>query len=54
MTAGLAFVLLGERLTGLQFLGGSLVLAGVVLLRLGDRATQAARIAPPPSPSRSP
>jgi drug/metabolite transporter (DMT)-like permease len=38
MTAGLAFVLLGERLTGPQLLGGGLVLAGVVLLRLGDRA----------------
>jgi drug/metabolite transporter (DMT)-like permease len=54
MTAGLAFLFLGERLTGPQLLGGSLILAGVGLLRLGDRAVQAARIAPPPSQSRSP
>jgi drug/metabolite transporter (DMT)-like permease len=54
VTAGLAFVFLGERLTGPQFLGGSLILTGVVLLRLRDRAMQAARVAPPPSQSRSP
>jgi len=54
MTAVLAFVFLGERLTGPQLLGGSLILTGVLLLHLSDRAMQAARIAPPPSLSRSP
>jgi drug/metabolite transporter (DMT)-like permease len=43
MTAGLAFVFLGERLTGPQLLGGSLILTGVVLLRLGDRAASGTR-----------
>lgn len=38
MTAGLAFLLLGERLTIPQLLGGGLILTGVLLLRLGDRA----------------
>ena len=38
MTAGLAFLFLGERLTIPQFLGGGLVLTGVLLLRLSERA----------------
>jgi len=54
MTAGLAFLFLGERLTGPQLLGWGLILTGVVLLRLSDRAMQAARVPPPPSPSPSP
>jgi len=43
MTAGLAFLFLGERLTGPQLLGGSLILAGIVLLRLSDRAVSGPR-----------
>jgi drug/metabolite transporter (DMT)-like permease len=49
MTAGWAFAFLGERLTVPQLLGGCLILIGVVLLRLGDRAVDAASIAPPSS-----
>jgi drug/metabolite transporter (DMT)-like permease len=37
LTAVWAYLLLGEMLTGGQFLGGALVLTGVVLLRAGDR-----------------
>jgi drug/metabolite transporter (DMT)-like permease len=37
MTAALAYVLLGERLSGLQVLGGGLVLLAVVGVVLGDR-----------------
>lgn len=36
MTAGLAFLFLGDRLTLLQLAGGSLILIGVLLLRLSD------------------
>jgi DME family drug/metabolite transporter len=43
MTAGLAFLFLGERLTPSQLLGGGLILVGVVLLRLGDRAASGTR-----------
>jgi drug/metabolite transporter, DME family len=39
MTATWAFIFLGERLTTLQFWGGGLILIGVLLLRLSDRAT---------------
>ncbi len=35
-TALLAFVLLGEMMTGMQILGGVIILAGVVLLRVGE------------------
>jgi len=35
-TALLAYVLLGERLDGLQILGGVIILAGVVLLRMSE------------------
>jgi drug/metabolite transporter (DMT)-like permease len=35
-TALLAYLLLGERLSGLQILGGVIILAGVVLLRVGE------------------
>ncbi len=35
LTAGLAFLLLGERLTGLQLAGGGLILLGVLSLRVG-------------------
>jgi drug/metabolite transporter (DMT)-like permease len=52
MTAGLAFVFLGERFTLPQLLGGALVLTGVLFLRLGDRAAKAAKA--PPQPSRTP
>jgi drug/metabolite transporter (DMT)-like permease len=38
LTAGLAFLFLGERLTAVQFYGSLMILAGVVLLRLRDRA----------------
>jgi drug/metabolite transporter (DMT)-like permease len=38
LTAGLAFLFLGERLTAVQLYGGLMILAGVVLLRLRDRA----------------
>lgn len=50
MTAGLAFVFLGERFTLPQFLGGALILTGVMLLRISDRAANGARV--PPSASR--
>ena len=53
MTAGLAFCLLGERLTTPQLLGGSLILTGVVLLRLGDRAGNDADAPPQLSQSLS-
>ena len=35
-TALLAFVLLGEMMTGMQILGGMVILAGVVLLRVSE------------------
>ena len=35
-TALLAFVLLGEMMTGMQILGGMVILAGVVLLRMSE------------------
>jgi drug/metabolite transporter (DMT)-like permease len=35
-TAGLAYLILGERLTGVQFAGGFMILAGVVLLRVHE------------------
>ena len=35
-TALLAFLLLGEMMTGMQILGGMVILAGVVLLRVGE------------------
>ena len=37
MTAALAFLFLGERLAPLQLVGGGLILAGVVLLRVSER-----------------
>jgi drug/metabolite transporter (DMT)-like permease len=40
MTAGLAFLFLGERLTLPQLLGGTVVLIGVFVLRLSDRIGQ--------------
>jgi drug/metabolite transporter (DMT)-like permease len=43
LTAGWAFCFLGERLTLPQFLGGGLVLAGVALVRLGERGGVGAR-----------
>jgi drug/metabolite transporter (DMT)-like permease len=46
MTAALAFVFLGERLTVLQTLGGGLILTGVVLLRLSDRVANGAGTPP--------
>jgi drug/metabolite transporter (DMT)-like permease len=46
MTAALAFVFLGERLTAPQTLGGGLILTGVVLLRLSDRVANGARTPP--------
>lgn len=52
LTATLAFVFLGERLTIPQFLGGSIILLGVVLLRVSDRAMGVAGIPPPPSRRR--
>jgi len=54
MTAVLAFCLLGERLTIPQLLGGSLILIGVVLLRFGERAANAADVPPQPSQLQSP
>jgi drug/metabolite transporter (DMT)-like permease len=35
-TALMAFVLLGEKMTGIQILGGMVILAGVVLLRVSE------------------
>jgi len=37
MSAALAFLFLGERLAPLQLVGGGLILAGVVLLRVSER-----------------
>ncbi|MGD2148863.1 MAG: DMT family transporter [Anaerolineae bacterium] len=37
ITAVLAYVLLGERLTAMQIVGGAIILIGVFILRLGDR-----------------
>ncbi len=42
MTATWAFIFLGERLTIPQLLGGGLILIGVLLLRLSDRAASVA------------
>lgn len=42
MTAGLAYLLLGEHLTAPQLLGGGLILSGVFLLRLSDRRASTA------------
>ncbi len=45
MTAGLAFLLLNERFTTPQWIGSILIIAGVVLLRLGgDKAALPAQI----------
>jgi drug/metabolite transporter (DMT)-like permease len=41
MTAALAYLLLGERLTGPQLAGSALVLISVFLLRLSDRRRHA-------------
>jgi len=49
ITAGLAFCLLGERLTIPQLLGGGLILTGVVLVRLSERAANATDGPPQPS-----
>jgi drug/metabolite transporter (DMT)-like permease len=38
LTAGLAYLFLGERLNSTQLFGGLMILAGVVLLRLRERA----------------
>ncbi len=51
-TALIAYLLLGERLTGIQFLGGLLILGGVVFLRIyeGRLARQEQTgLEPPPS-----
>jgi drug/metabolite transporter (DMT)-like permease len=53
MTAILAFLLLGERLTVLQLAGGLVILTGVVLLRLSDRVGNATVVPPCPSQPRS-
>jgi len=53
MTAILAFLLLGERLTVLQLAGGLVILTGVVLLRLSERLSSAAVVPPPPPQPRS-
>lgn len=37
MTAGLAFILLGERFSATQWVGGALIISGVVMLRLSER-----------------
>lgn len=37
ITAGLAYLLLGERLTPAQLFGSALIISGVILLRLSDR-----------------
>jgi drug/metabolite transporter (DMT)-like permease len=49
VTVALAFLALGERLTIAQLLGGSLVLAAVVLLQLPARRRVAARLAEVPA-----
>jgi len=54
MTAALAFLLLGERLAPLQLIGGGLILAGVVLLRVSERVINATVVPPCPSQPRSP
>jgi len=43
MTAVLAFIFLGERLAPLQLVGGGLILAGVILLRVGERVVNHTR-----------
>ena len=42
MTGLWAYLFLGERMTALQIVGGCIILAGVVLLRISDRAAAAA------------
>jgi len=54
MTAVLAFIFLGERLAPLQLMGGGLILAGVVLLRVSERAANAAHALSRPSRTQSP
>jgi len=54
LTTGLAFCLLGERLTIPQLLGGSLIMIGVVLLRFSERAGKFSDVPPQPSQSQSP
>jgi len=54
LTAMLAFLFLGERLTILQLAGGIVILAGVVLLRVSERVANAARALSPPSRTQSP
>ena len=49
ITAVLAFILLGERLTPPQLLGSGSILAGVLLLRFSERAGNAAKTSPQPS-----
>jgi drug/metabolite transporter (DMT)-like permease len=49
MTAVLAFIVLGERLAPLQLVGGGLILGGVVLLRVSERAANAMAVPPHPS-----
>jgi drug/metabolite transporter (DMT)-like permease len=49
VTVALAFVVLGERMTAPQLLGGALVLAAVVLLQLPARRRLAARLAEAPA-----
>jgi drug/metabolite transporter (DMT)-like permease len=36
MTAVLAYIFLGERLTGPQLFGSALVIAGVIILRVNE------------------
>ena len=54
LTAVLAYVFLGERLTIPQLLGGSLILAGVVIMRLSERAVNATCVPPQSSHPQSP
>lgn len=46
MTAGLAYLLLGDQLTSAQIAGGLLVLLGVVVLRLSEQARAASHFPP--------
>ncbi len=43
MTAILAFALLNETLTGIQLFGGALILTGVLLLRISEKARESPR-----------
>lgn len=43
MTAGLAFVLLGERFSTIQLIGGILIILGIVMLRVNEGSRRALR-----------